>query len=206
MWQRIAIAEEIPAGRRLDTAKFKLLTGGDPLPIRKLHCDPTVIENPTHKMIFSGNYLPTLDDTGDVGLRRRLLNVPFTQDFTGTRCNPKLKEELLKPSALAGCLSLLVDYCLKYQKQGLLISKEMEVARKEYLAENDIVSHFIEENCIFDVNGSISRKEFLDKIKARGIGRMTDQAITEAVCSQAGISYRRSAPNGSYEFKGIKWK
>ena len=206
LWQRIAIAEEIPAGRRLDTAKFKLLTGGDPLPIRKLHCDPTVIENPTHKMIFSGNYLPTLDDTGDVGLRRRLLNVPFTQDFTGTRCNPKLKEELLKPSALAGCLSLLVDYCLKYQKQGLLISKEMEVARKEYLAENDIVSHFIEENCIFAVDGSISRKEFLDKIKARGIGRMTDQAITEAVCSQAGISYRRSAPNGSYEFKGIKWK
>lgn len=206
LWQRVAIAEEIPAGRRLDTAKFKLLTGGDPLPIRKLHCDPTVIENPTHKMIFSGNYLPELDDTGDIGLRRRLLNVPFTQDFTGAKCNPKLKEELLKPDALTGCLSLLVDYCLKYQKQGLLISQEMKNAREEYLAENDIVSRFVEETCVFDINGSISRKEFLDRIKARGTGTLTDQAITDAVRNIVGISYRRSGPNGNNEFKGIRWK
>ena len=206
LWQRVAIAEEIPAGRRLDTAKFKLLTGGDPLPIRKLHCDPTVIENPTHKMIFSGNYLPELDDTGDIGLRRRLLNVPFTQDFTGAKCNPKLKEELLKPDALTGCLSLLVDYCLKYQKQGLLISQEMRNAREEYLAENDIVSRFVEETCVLDINGSISRKEFLDRIKARGTGTLTDQAITDAVRNIVGISYRRSGPNGNNEFKGIRWK
>lgn len=206
LWQRVAIAEEIPAGRRLDTAKFKLLTGGDPLPIRKLHCDPTVIENPTHKMIFSGNYLPELDDTGDVGLQRRLLNVPFTQDFTGSKCNPKLKEELLKSDALTGCLSLLVAYCLKYQKQGLLISQEMKDAREEYLAENDIVSRFVEETCVLDINGSISRKEFLDRIKARGTGTLTDQAITDAVRNIAGISYRRSGPNGNNEFKGIRWK
>lgn len=206
LWQRVAIAEEIPAGRRMDTAKFKLLTGGDPLPIRKLHCDPTVIENPTHKMIFSGNYLPELDDTGDVGLRRRLLNVPFNQDFTGAKCNPKLKEELLKPDALAGCLSLLVDYCLKYQKQGLLVSREMEKAREEYLAENDIVRRFVEENCVFDINGSISRKEFLDKIKVKGTGRMSEQAITNTLSSYAGIGYRRSGANGNWEFNGIKWK
>ena len=206
LWQRVAIAEEIPAGRRLDTAKFKLLTGGDPLPIRKLHCDPTVIENPTHKMIFSGNYLPELDDIHDMGLRRRLLNIPFTQDFTGKKCNPKLKEELLKPNVLSGCLSVLVEYCLKYQKQGLLISREMEIARESYLAENDIVRRFVEENCDFDINGSILRKEFLDKIKATGRVRMTERAITETVRNIAGISYQRSGTNGSHEFNGISWK
>ncbi len=206
LWQRVAIAEEIPAGRRMDSAKFKLLTAGDPLPIRKLHCDPTVIENPTHKMIFSGNYLPELDDTGDIGLRRRLLNVPFNQDFTGAKCNPKLKEELLKPESLSGCLSLLVDYCLKYQKQGLLVSREMEKAREEYLAENDIVRHFVEDNCVFDINGSISRKEFLDRIREKGTGTLTEKAITSAVKSIAGVGYRRSGSNGNWEFNGIRWK
>ena len=206
LWQRVAIAEEIPAGRRMDSAKFKLLTAGDPLPIRKLHCDPTVIENPTHKMIFSGNYLPELDDTGDIGLRRRLLNMPFKQDFTGAKCNPKLKEELLKPEALAGCLSLLVDYCLKYQKEGLRVSREMEKALEEYLAENDIVSRFVEDNCVFDINGSISRKEFLDRIREKGTGTMTENAITKAVISIAGVGYRRSGPNGNWEFNGIRWK
>ena len=43
-WKRVAIAEEIPAGRKLDIAKFKLLTSGAPLPIHRLHSEATCIK------------------------------------------------------------------------------------------------------------------------------------------------------------------
>ena len=207
-WKRVAIAEEIPAGRKLDIAKFKLLTGGDALPIRRLHSDATFIEDPTHKMIFSGNHLPELDDSRDPGLKRRLLVIEFKQNFIGDKCNTHLKEELLKPEAICGLLSLLIDdYCIKWQKYGLQVSEAMLLDRMEYLESNDVVGSFIEENCEHRADLSISRATFLKRIRlTSNIANMTDNAIISAVRKIEGLSYRRSGHSGSYSIFGIGWK
>ena len=94
---RLAIVEELPQGGKLDVAKFKNLTGGDLIPIRRLH------------HILSGNYLPELSDTRDPGLLRRLMNIHFTQSFIGDKRNPHLKEQLASADALSGFLSLIVN-------------------------------------------------------------------------------------------------
>ena len=78
---RLAIVEELPQGGRLDVAKFKSLTGGDKIPVRRLHEEFYNI-NPTHKLMLSGNHMPILSDTRNPGLLRRLLNMLFSADFT----------------------------------------------------------------------------------------------------------------------------
>ena len=82
-WKRLAISEEIPQSERLDAATFKLLTGGDAIPIRKLHEEASEI-SPTHKLLISGNYNVELD-SNDVGLRRRIMRVEFNQTFTDSK-------------------------------------------------------------------------------------------------------------------------
>ena len=164
LYRRVAIAEEIPAGKKLDYAKFKLITGGDPLPIRRLHQEATEIKDPVHKFIFSGNHLPELDDTHDPGILRRWVQVPFEQDFTLTG-DPKLKQKLQTPEALSALLSILVQNAVSWYKEGWVVSGRMKSARDNYFAENDFISEFITEYCQRGEGLKVKRKDLLDKLK-----------------------------------------
>ena len=193
--RRLGIVEELPQGGRLDVAKFKLLTGGDKLPVRRLYEEFHNI-TPTHKIFLSGNHLPVLSDTRDTGLLRRLLNVHFSADFTK---NPDLhlKEKLLTPDALSGMLSLLVDAAQEWYDA-------MKAATAKYLADNDFISDFIENYCHCDERASIDRQSFLRKIKAEYPSeclRFTDRALIEAVTRMKGIEYRRT--KSGYRIFGV---
>ena len=157
-------------------------------------------------MIFSGNHLPEIDDTRDPGLKRRLMVIEFKQDFTGDKCNTHLKELLLQPEALCGLLSLLVEYCIKWQRYGLKVSEAMMLDRREYLESNDVVGNFIEENCDRGADLSISRTAFLKRIRLSGnVSNMTDNAVIAAARRIEGIDYRRNR-NGARYLNGIGWK
>ena len=200
---RLAICDEMPPGRKMDVAKFKYLTGSDFMTVRELHRDPRFID-PAFKLILSGNHLPEIDDTNDVAIRRRLIVYPFTQDFTQTG-NPKLKNELLKQDPMNGLLTLLVNYCTRYFKEGLGVSAAMQQARDEYLEDNDSIGQFISENCLFDSEASIQRKDFIERIKRSGVvSGMTDKTIIDALKKIDGIDYRRTL--SGYKIFGIKWR
>ena len=199
---RLAICDEMPPGRRMDIAKFKLLTGSDVLSVRELHRDPRMID-PMFKLILSGNHLPEIDDANDVALKRRLIVYPFTQDFTQTG-DPKLKSELMKQDPINALMTLLVNYCIRYFKEGLGVSAAMQQARDEYLNENDSISQFITENCEFDANSSILRNDFLERIKRSGnVSGMTNKSIIDAAKKIPGINYYKSGLNKLF---GIKWR
>ena len=203
---RLAIVEELLQGVRLDVAKFKLLTGGDKIPIRRLHEEFRNIV-PTHKLWLSGNHLPTLNDTRDPGLLRRLMNMQLLVDFTK---NPdrKLKQKLSTPESLRALLSLLVPAAQDWYRDGLIESAAMKQARTDYLSANDFISDFISEFCVINQNASISRKDFLDKIKSEysaECNRMGDRAIVEAVSKVDRIIYQRGTGNAR-RFFGISWQ
>ena len=202
---RLAIVEELPQGGRLDVAKFKILTGGDKIPIRRLHEEFHNIE-PTHKLFLSGNHMPILSDTHDPGLLRRLLNMNFYADFTQ---NPDrhLKEKLLTNEALSGFLTLLVAAAQCWYRDGLIVTSAMKDATHRYLAENDFIVEFISEFCTRDEEKSIDRKSFLNKLKEEypaECSQLSDRALTEIVSRVNGISYRRTT-GGERRFFGIKW-
>ena len=215
-YRRLAIAEEIPEGRVLDTAKFKILTGGDSLPIRKLYSEPTVIKNPTYKMIFSGNHLPKLNNAKDEGLRRRLMIIPFTQDFTGERRDTRLKERLSNPEVSCGCLSLLVEYCIKWQKEGLKVSSLMQRAFNQYMdgaqKKSDTMlalDSYLQKNVEYGLDLKITRADLIRRIRLQRISdiqRLKDEDILDAVLKYVagkGLSYGRSSDNGSYALRGM---
>ena len=204
---RVAFADEIPPNRHLDVSKYKQLTGGDPFTARELRRDPRMINDPMFKLFISGNHLPAIDDINDIAFKERTLIFPFTQQFTGDRCNPNLKEMLLTSDCQSGFLTLIVDYCIKYLKFGLLKSTAMNQASADFLASNDAIGNFIEENCQRDPNLYIPRASFLKRIKASGsVPNMTDNTIVDAVKKIDSIDYRRGGASGAYSFFGIGWK
>ena len=205
LWRRLAVAEEIPAGRKLDYAKFKILTGGDALPIRKLHQEATEIKDPVHKFIFSGNHLPELDDAHDPGILRRWIQIKFEQDFTGDKGDETLKHRLQTQDSLSAMLNLLVENAVEWYKDGLIVSDKMKADRDNYFAANDFISDFISEFCVRGNGLSIKRKDFLQQLKeeypneTRG---KSDQELTSAVAKIEGISYKRGT-GGGYRFFNV---
>ena len=205
---RLAIVEELPQGGRLDVAKFKSLTGGDKIPVRRLHEEFHNID-PTHKLMLSGNHMPILSDTRDPGLLRRLLNMLFSADFTK---NPDtlLKKKLLATDSLAAMLSLLVDAAQLFYRDGLIIADSMREQTRSYLAENDFIYDFISEYCQRGQNLSIPRQQFLGRLKEKCSDecfqqfKNSDRALTDAISRIDGISYRRTT-GGERKFFGIGW-
>ena len=206
---RLALAEEFPQGQRLDVAKYKNLQGGDLIAIRKLHREQIFIE-PHFALFLSGNYLPELSDTHDPGLLRRIMVVYFTESFIGEKADTNLKAKLNSPDARAGFLNILVEQAGYWYRDGLLLpSGAMKRATNDYFSQNDFIGAFIDEFCTYNPHKSISRKEFLNKLKneypgecARQFGNR-DRDITDAVKRFDGIDYKRI--KGSYHFFGIAW-
>ena len=203
-YKRIAILDEIPAGRTLDESKFKNLTGGDHFSVRKLHQDPIDID-PTHKFILSGNFLPEIKDARDIAISERLLVIKFEQSFIGDKCDPTVRENMKKPEALTGLLTEIVGACLKWQKLGRVYEPQaVKDFKQEYLDENDIIGEFIDSNCKRGVDLAIPCQNFIKhfRIISNG-GSMSDRAIIAAVTKIEGI--KKHKMKYGQTFQGIGW-
>ena len=206
--KRLAIVEELPQGRKLDTAKFKLLTGGDKIPIRRLHEEFTMID-PTHKIVISGNYRPELTDARDPGLIRRIHGVDFLQHFTDLNRDPHLKKKLLAPDALSGLLTILVAAAKEWYQHGLIFSNAMETSTRNYFAQNDFLSEFINEFCEYGEGKFIEINSFLKRLKeeypaeTRTISDRNLKEMIKQLHGRNGITYKRHPQSRRLGLAGI---
>jgi len=209
--KRLAIVEELPQGRKLDTAKFKLLTGGDKIPIRRLHEEYTMID-PTHKIVISGNYRPELTDARDPGLIRRIQGVDFLQHFTDSNRDPHLKKKLLAADALSGLLTLLVDAAKAWYQYGLLFSKAMETSTRNYFAQNDFLSEFISEFCehgegrFIEINAFVKRLKEEYPAETRLISERNLKEMIKRLHGREGITYKRHPQSRRFGLDGIGFR
>ena len=203
-WKRLAISEEIPQSERLDAATFKLLTGGDAIPIRKLHEEASEI-SPTHKLLISGNYNIELDSS-DVGLRRRIMRVEFNQTFTDSKQDTALKKKLVTADALTGLLTLLVDNAVSYYRDGLLESAEMSTAKEELFTENDYIGDFIASTVTIthDPHKFIYSSVLLKRLRETSV--ISDNALRrqlKTAFEDKGVKFERKMKG--YAFVGVDW-
>ena len=203
---RLAIANEIPQGEKLDVAKFKDLTGGDKFSARNLHSNPILIE-PHFKLILCGQYLPEIMNANDIGYNERLIVVKFPNQFTGDNCDPTLKFKLLAPDVLSGVLSTLVNECLAWQRDGLIISDAMAKEKQSYFDANNFIADFISEFCIISDNASCKLKELLKVLRSNypdDIKGLSDRVLTDMLRKELAkyksVVYRKT---GTYRFFGI---
>ena len=141
---RLAVASETNEAARWNSARIKLLTGGDSLTGRFMRGDFFDFQ-PTHKLIVSSNRRPLLGRV-DEAIARRTVMIPFERTFSVP--DRTLKDRLR--SEAPGILAWAVEGCLIWQRWGLHAPASVEAATVEYLHDQDDVQLFIDERCVED--------------------------------------------------------
>ena len=141
MGARLVVAQETQKGRRWDEAKIKNLTGGDKLTGRFMRGDFFDFK-PTHKLLISGNHKPSLRNV-DEAIRRRFLLVPFTVQIPENERDPRLAEKL--KTEWPAIFRFMIEGCLEWRRDGLMVPSVVRKATDEYLADNDVVAQWLEE-------------------------------------------------------------
>lgn len=166
--KRFIQVDEIKGGEVLDAGEFKLLTGSNSIPCRRLYKSPEIITNPTHKFVFSGNYLPELKGNAeDGGLIRRLMVVEFPKKFAPEERDLYLRDKLVSPESLSGILNILVSHAAMYYKHGLYESPEMLDLKEEYISGlSKLVKDLIATQCVFDSNSYVLVSDLEARVNA----------------------------------------
>lgn len=187
--KRFVMGSEIENGKKMDTGLVKQLTGGDSITARFLHKEFFEFK-PVFKLWLASNYQPKID-ADDLGMWRRVVQIPFMNQIPEEKRDPKVKQELgnLQKTGPA-ILAWMVEGCLEWQKKGLGIPEEVVKSTKEYRESMDPLKDFIEDCCLINPlakvenselwvqyeewceangeRGKLGRKTFKNKLELRG--------------------------------------
>ncbi len=144
--KRFVTAIEAGAGKMLDEAIVKQLTGGDTIAERPLYAEAVEFE-PTHKLLLAANHRPVIKGT-DEAIWRRIRLIPFEKEIAESERDPNLKEKLLQEAA--GILAWAVRGCLDWQRIGLNPPAEVLAATANYRAEMDDIGPFFDARCVIE--------------------------------------------------------
>lgn len=161
--KRIAIAQEMPEGRRMNESLIKSITGGDRLSTRDLY--KSVFEfDPTHHLWISGNHKPRISGTDD-GIWRRLRIVPFTVTIPeAKRRDSRLIEADLAAEA-SGILGWMIRGAQMWYASGLGTCDAVKKATDEYRGDEDALQRFINEECDVHPMASINKQSLYTEYK-----------------------------------------
>jgi putative DNA primase/helicase len=183
---RFVTATETEQGRRWSEAKFKNLTGGDPVAARFMRQDFFEFV-PQFKLTVQGNQKPGLRSV-DEAIRRRFNLVPFVVTIPKEERDLALKEKL--HAEWGGILAWAIEGCLDWQEEGLNPPEAVTKSTAEYFAQEDAIGRWIDDCADLrrdiweltselweswrrwaDANGEMtgSKKEFSQALQSRGL-------------------------------------
>ena len=164
--RRFALSEEMPLDGEMDSSLVKNLSGGDRINLRLNFKEYRTLINQA-KLNISGNFTPRIENTQDGGIRRRLLNMPFTEQFTGDRADPTLKKKLLLQDNLNALFAILVREAAEFYKHGLIISDLMTQATQQHLNDSDFIQDYLGDYYEFGEGLSVKAKDLIDDLKLK---------------------------------------
>lgn len=199
--KRYVLSSESNKNRRMDEAKVKLLTGGDTLTARHLHADPFEFQ-PSFKLVLQTNYLPSISDAMDKGIRRRLVIVPFTAKIE--KRDPKLKQKLLQPENQQACLAWCVEGANLWQQEGLEdFPTEMQKAANSFYEESDLLQQWLDERTepsLGFLKFDRALKDFNEWLATGGNSFYQRKSFSEAMQAHGKMKTRRGP---GYGYPGI---
>ena len=154
--------------------EFKKITGGDPLHAERKYGHPFNFVAYT-MLIFSCNELPiSSDQTG--AYFGRFLIIPMANQIEGTdRDDPKILDKITTRSELEGLLVRAVTALGFLMERGRLeIPAAVSNAGALYRERLDTVAGFIHDECTFNIDTWVSRRQFYTAYKSwcQDTGRM----------------------------------
>lgn len=156
---RFVTCAEVEEGAAFDEALVKDLTGGDPIPCRRMREDFWTYL-PTHKLFLAGNHRPHVRGS-DHGIWRRIRLVPFEVTIPASERDPELPAKLV--AELPGILAWAVRGCLEWQKRGLGEPLAVSEATTRYREDSDPLREFFESYCTFGPAERIARKRLRER-------------------------------------------
>lgn len=127
--------------------RLKQITSGESIQIDRKYRDAiSCVLSP--KLIFATNDLPRFVDRSD-GIWRRLMIVPFFQQFSGVARDTRLKSELC--AELPGILAWAIRGAQRLiQQEGFTECQVCERELAEHRRDADPVTQFVEAQCVID--------------------------------------------------------
>jgi len=202
---RMLRTSEPGRNEKLDSALIKLVTGGEPIPVRNLHRGFFDL-NPLFKLIISGNTRFEIPDTDD-GIWGRMKLIPWERNILkpepGVANWPTLDIDLankIKRQEASGVLNHLVRGLLDYLSNGLAEPKAVTEATAAYRDQSDPLARFLR-MCVADESGAKVQSSHLHEVfvawcKAAGEREWSNKGFSAAL-AEKGLKKKQS--------NGIQW-
>jgi putative DNA primase/helicase len=193
---RLVIAIETEDGARWAESKIKSLTGGDKIAARFMRCDFFEFL-PEFKLVIAGNHKPGLRSV-DEAIRRRLHLIPFTVTIPREERDPRLAEKL--KTEFSGILAWAILGCLEWQQLGLSPPAIVRNATADYLASEDPIGRWLEDDCIEDQATWTSSAELFADCRAwcerTGETPISPKRITQGLEGRGFVQKRTTSARG----------
>jgi putative DNA primase/helicase len=197
---RFVTAIETEDGARWAESRIKSLTGGDKIAARFMRCDFFEFI-PECKLVIAGNHKPGLRSV-DEAIRRRLHLIPFTVTIPQEDRDPHLTEKLR--TEFPGILAWAIRGCLEWQQHGLNPPAIVRNATADYLADEDAIGRWLEDDCARDetvwTSGAALFLDYRSWCERTGEKPMSPKRLTQALEGRSFVQKRTSSARG---FAGI---
>jgi len=193
---RLAVASELPAGKRWNESVIKDLTGGDVITARRMYQDYFDFK-PQFTLMIAGNNQPSFRGV-DEAIRARVHLWPFSMTIAPKNRDPKLEEKL--KAEWPKILQWGLEGALEWQKKGLNPPAKVLDATQEYLDNEDIIGLFLDEMTKPNPEGKISNQSlmavFRDWCGSRGMNAWSQGALTKALRGKGIRTYKSGSERG----------
>lgn len=142
--KRLVTSSETNDGTRLNEARLKALTGGDPVTANPKFVAPFTFQ-PVAKFLLAVNHLPTVRDDSDA-FWRRVHVLPFSHKFSGADIDKHLEQKLM--AELPGILAWAVRGAVEWARDGLCPPDAVLRRARAWREESDSLAPFFADRCI----------------------------------------------------------
>lgn len=207
--KRLIVTSEIDHGRKWNIGVVKDITGQDTLSVNPKHMKAFTFQ-PTHKLWIYGNAKPDVEDGGDAAFWERMKLLEFGYRIPAEKQIPMSRLFEIFEAEFSGILNWIVEGYQAYMADPLLNNdpEEITAAVQEYMAETNIYSQFISEECDVSNPDAKTPKDELYNLflawKARQHDR-TEVSMKKFTQQIGNLGYQRGG-NGNKFYKGISAK
>ncbi len=199
--RRFITSSETGEASRLNEARLKALTGGDPVTARKLFGNFRTFTM-VGKPFLSVNHRPRVTDDSH-GFWRRVRLIPFLRQF-GKDADRNLDQILAEEAP--GILAWAVRGCGEYLRRGLDPPAIVADAVEDYRRESDPLGDFLAARCTESPNyatpGSNLYHEYQDWAKAAGL-RERDTLSMTAFGRRMGARFKKERTRSGAVYHGV---
>lgn len=167
---RLAIAEELPEGSRLNVVQLKKAVGTSVMKARHLY-QREVQWDTSHTLLITTNYIPSVVET-DHGTWRRLAQVPFPYTYVSEPTNPTHRkgDPGLKPRIVGGTaqhealLAWLVDGARRWYEADRRLPKHPAAvveATHKWRMDHDVILRYWNERLVPDSSAHVMTTELV---------------------------------------------